>query len=164
VTARTGALMEVGGMPHPRNQPPLSPAAAHCPASRRPVGFGVPPAAPGPLEREPGSDEPVEDVRDEVRFLSHASHHHLPTPRSGCDPVSARIEKQPAAPVRSARPRAAGRRCRRHPTPSGATLGLLACAVLALGSWVLVERRARQPMVDMRMMALRGCGRPTSSA
>ena len=39
---------------------------------------------------------------------------------------------------------------------SPAVLGLLAGAVLLLVTWVTVETRARQPLIDMRMMRLRG--------
>lgn len=39
---------------------------------------------------------------------------------------------------------------------NGATLGLFAGAVLALVAWVGVERRVREPLVDLRMMARRG--------
>ncbi|SEP25690.1 MFS transporter [Trujillonella endophytica] len=39
---------------------------------------------------------------------------------------------------------------------SGRVLGLLAGAVLFLALWLLVESRARYPLVDLRMMRLRG--------
>jgi EmrB/QacA subfamily drug resistance transporter len=36
------------------------------------------------------------------------------------------------------------------------TLGLLAIGVLVIGAWVREELRSREPLVDMRMMAIRG--------
>jgi EmrB/QacA subfamily drug resistance transporter len=36
------------------------------------------------------------------------------------------------------------------------TLGLLALGVLVIGAWVVDELRSREPLVDMRMMAVRG--------
>ncbi|WP_409332086.1 MFS transporter [Trujillonella humicola] len=39
---------------------------------------------------------------------------------------------------------------------SGPVLGMLAGSAVLLGTWVGVETRARQPLIDMRMMRLRG--------
>ena len=39
---------------------------------------------------------------------------------------------------------------------SAKTLGLIAAGVVLLALWVRVETRSRQPLVDMRMMRLRG--------
>jgi MFS family permease len=36
------------------------------------------------------------------------------------------------------------------------TLGLLAVGMLVIGAWVRAELRSREPLVDMRMMAIRG--------